>query len=67
MIGSGVAHFSIPSSVNQSVGPCTKRVGKNDAKEGKGKGKRKKAKGKMHKLRAMRIGAVGPYPLPLTP
>jgi hypothetical protein len=46
MIGSDVAHFSIPSSANKSVGLSRKGMGKNGAKRGRAKGKGRRAKGK---------------------
>jgi len=46
MIGSGVAHFSIPSSVYQSVGLCRRGMGKQDAKQGTAKGEEPRAKSK---------------------
>jgi len=59
MIGSDVAHFSIPSSANKSVGLSRRGVGKNGAKRGRAKGKAK-GKGQEAKGEGQKRGGVIP-------
>ena len=51
MIGSDVAHFSIPSSANKSVGLSRRGMGKNGAKRRRAKGEGQGAKGKGQRAR----------------
>ena len=51
MNGSGVAHFSIPSSVNNSVGLCGKDREQKRCHAAKGKEEEQRAKGKVKELR----------------
>ena len=64
MIGSDVAHFSIPSSANKSVGLSRRGMGKNGAKRGRARGEGQAAKGKGQSVKGKRGEGCTKYQRP---